>query len=208
MSSAQHREIFYAFHGPGPYECYLCGEEVLAWWDREPDTERSTSSLAIHHIDEDHDNNCPENLTATHYGCHMKLHRAIRPLVTKGSTLPERWRQRISVGTTRRMQNMTVDERARWNERMREGFQRVDKTPFICTCGAGPFLGRHGLGIHQSRSKCQILTEEVRLKRQVDAIIEAGCQPVMCECGAGPFKSQRGLDIHRYHGRRSSRCVL
>lgn len=153
MSNAQHREVFYAFHGPGPYKCYLCGEEVLAWWDREPDTEREVFALAIHHIDENHDNNVPENLTAVHYGCHIKLHRSTRPLVAAGSTLPERWRQRIAAGTAKRMAEMTEEERAIWLERQREGFQKVDKTPLKCEqCGAGPFKGQHGLGIHLART--------------------------------------------------------
>jgi hypothetical protein len=155
MSNAQHREIFYAFHGPGPYTCYLCGEKVLAWWDRDPDTEREKTGLAVHHINGNHDDNNPENLAAAHYGCHISLHRATRPLVAKGSSLPERWKQRIASGTAKRMAEMSEEERTAWLARQREGFQKVDKAPAYCTaCGAGPFKGAHGLGIHLGRTTC------------------------------------------------------
>jgi ribosomal protein S27AE len=155
VSNAQHREIFYAFHGPGPYACYLCKEKVLAWWDRDPDTERAKIALAVHHISGDHSDNNPENLAAAHYGCHGKLHRMARPLVRKGDKLPERWKARIAASSTKRAAEMSEEDKAAWLVRVREGFQKVDKTPLTCPkCGAGPFKGQHGLGIHTARTAC------------------------------------------------------
>lgn len=59
-----HREVFFAHNGPGPYACYGCKMPVHFF-----------ESLLVHHIDEDHQNDNPLNLSAMHHGCHSRLHR-------------------------------------------------------------------------------------------------------------------------------------
>ena len=152
MSRRRYVEVFYAFNGPGPYQCMFCEKQILAWWDVDWDgsfDERNANALVVHHLDENHFNNHPENLAPIHYGCHTALHRRSAPLVAKGSHLPEIWKQRISSGIERRMNSMSDEERARWLHAVKNGMQQVDKTPTFCTlCEQGPFKGKHGASIH------------------------------------------------------------
>lgn len=62
--------LFYAHSGPGPYPCFFCGDSVLGWWE---DMNRKTR-LVVHHQDGNHDNDDPENLVASHAGCHARYH--------------------------------------------------------------------------------------------------------------------------------------
>lgn len=56
----RHQRIFVEANGPGPWVCYGCDELV--------------TELMVHHLDEDHENNDPNNLVAMHHPCHSRLH--------------------------------------------------------------------------------------------------------------------------------------
>lgn len=60
---SKHREIFFARNGPGPWLCLGCGAPV------------EMNEVQVHHIDENHENNTSENLSAMHHPCHVRLHR-------------------------------------------------------------------------------------------------------------------------------------
>jgi 5-methylcytosine-specific restriction endonuclease McrA len=68
-----YREVFFAYNGPGPYECCFCRKLV------------TMEEVHIHHIDHDHDNGDPTNLAPAHDPCHIKHHAA-----PKGPHSPER----------------------------------------------------------------------------------------------------------------------
>lgn len=198
MCKKQHKDIFYAFNGPGPYICTFCDGTVLGWWD-EPDGHdgRQSHALVVHHVDHNHTNNAVENLAASHYGCHTSHHFASDPLVPKGSTLPEEWKRRVALGTTKRMAEMTVEEKQMWLERVLNGMHKVDKTPILCDCGSGPFRGEQGLKIHRARS-CSSTGGNAASKAKQNR------KPFHCECGKGPFSGRQGLAIHR----QAKTCVL
>jgi len=67
-----HRELFFAHNGPGPYDCFHCHTEV------------DFSSVTVHHVDDDHDNNAIENLVPMHNGCHRQYHATKRVGVKRG----------------------------------------------------------------------------------------------------------------------------
>jgi hypothetical protein len=68
MSERLHQRIFFAVNGLGPYPCFdpECGQTV------------SIEDVIVHHIDYDHDNNDPVNLTGMHRKCHQRLHAKLR----------------------------------------------------------------------------------------------------------------------------------
>lgn len=62
---SRYREIFFAYNGPGPYDCYFkCGEPV------------KFQEVIVHHIDEDFTNDEPFNLAPAHRTCHNGHHFA------------------------------------------------------------------------------------------------------------------------------------
>jgi len=76
--------IYARTHGDGPYECWYC-ETVI-----------DPSDLEIHHIDHNHDNSDPENLSAMHALCHKRHHRLGVPMpedvkIKIGATLKEKY---------------------------------------------------------------------------------------------------------------------
>ena len=109
MPSRQiHREVFFAFNGPGPYPCFGCGEELSFY-----------EEFCIHHIDEDHENNIPENLTVMHAGCHIRLHKT-------GFIISDETRVRMSVanrGRTNSIEHRAAISKAScnrvWNDETR-----------------------------------------------------------------------------------------
>jgi hypothetical protein len=62
-----HILVFVAHNGPGPYPCVFCERSV-----------DMVTELHVHHLDHNHDNNDPDNLAATHTGCHTSYHQSIR----------------------------------------------------------------------------------------------------------------------------------
>ncbi len=62
IGSRKYREVFFAAHGPGPHLCWLC------------DLELSFIEIFIHHLNGNHDDNDPENLTSMHEFCHRAIH--------------------------------------------------------------------------------------------------------------------------------------
>jgi len=60
----RYREKFFAWLGPGPYQCFFCEKEV------------EFDIVIIHHIDHDRANDDLENLAPCHPGCHTKHHMA------------------------------------------------------------------------------------------------------------------------------------
>lgn len=57
-----YREVFFAYNGPGPYECCFCHEDV------------TMELVYVHHDDHNKKNNDPSNLKAAHGGCHSGHH--------------------------------------------------------------------------------------------------------------------------------------
>jgi hypothetical protein len=59
----RYREVFFAYNGPGPYECYFnCGSVV------------EFHEIVVHHIDEDFTNDIHTNLSGAHRTCHNGHH--------------------------------------------------------------------------------------------------------------------------------------
>lgn len=58
-----HGRVFIDHNGLGPHRCHFC--DVVM-----PKVE------AVHHLDHDHSNNIPENLVASHSGCHSQYHNS------------------------------------------------------------------------------------------------------------------------------------
>jgi hypothetical protein len=56
-----HREVFFAANGFGPWLCQECGE-VIEYME-----------LEIHHVNGDHGDNRPLNLSAMHERCHSRI---------------------------------------------------------------------------------------------------------------------------------------
>jgi hypothetical protein len=63
-----HRDIFFMHNGPGPWSCHFCAEPILV-----QDLTRRYGPV-VHHIDENHGNNDPGNLSLAHFGCHCGYH--------------------------------------------------------------------------------------------------------------------------------------
>lgn len=72
-----HQRVFVETNGPGPWPCHGCDLPV------DPD------ELCVHHLDEDHGNDVPENLVAMHLPCHTRLHIA-------GKSKSEEHRRKLS----------------------------------------------------------------------------------------------------------------
>jgi hypothetical protein len=106
----KYRPIFIAVNGPGPWPCYLnaCEDLVL------PD------ELAIHHLDENHENNEPTNLTAMHKGCHSRLHFAGVPRSTET-------RAKISAAKTGKKRPPVTDEYRRKMSEIKRGVRLTDE---------------------------------------------------------------------------------
>jgi hypothetical protein len=54
--------VFFAHNGPGPYECFACGEEV------------ELPEVTVHHLDHNPFNNDLANLAPAHKACHSGYH--------------------------------------------------------------------------------------------------------------------------------------
>lgn len=59
----KHRAIFFAYYGEGPFVCHHCETEV------------TRDVVIIHHLDHNHGNNDPENLSPMHHPCHTAHHK-------------------------------------------------------------------------------------------------------------------------------------
>jgi hypothetical protein len=66
-------------------------------------------------------------------------------------------------------------------EKVRKAWESLDRTPLMCECGAGPFVGEWGIDRHMSQ-------KHGNDKYDI---------PQMCECGDGPFAGDHGLNVHR-----------
>lgn len=164
--------IFFAHYGPGPWVCEFCGELVLL------------DQLNVHHRDHDHSNNEPKNLVASHCACHASHHMKdtwskssdvrrqaagvkmsnvakIRTVscpvcqrsLTRGSGAA---RHMIKCGVTKEQWPTTVKYRSREENQEIDRLiaSRRDRTPTMCQCGAGPFVGSSGVRAHASLSNC------------------------------------------------------
>lgn len=74
MSNLNAQRVFFAFNGPGPYECaFRCGIPVLPPWEFDGGP-RDSLALLVHHENHVRNDDRPENLVAAHYGCHTRHH--------------------------------------------------------------------------------------------------------------------------------------
>lgn len=70
--SQDHVLVFVATHGPGPYPCLFCGEDVEM-------LKRSGGlGMVVHHLDHDRRHNEPANLAALHASCHGRHHLTLK----------------------------------------------------------------------------------------------------------------------------------
>jgi len=58
--------------------CYFCGESITKFEGRISD------SLAVHHINGDHEDDRPDNRAKTHYGCHASYHSKLQSETPEG----------------------------------------------------------------------------------------------------------------------------
>jgi hypothetical protein len=87
-----HRHVFLR-HNAEPFICAFCDEEVIK------------SELLVHHIDEDHGNDDPDNLVAMHHGCHTSHHK-------RGTTYDDAAKYNMSVAHIgNRVANSKLSER-------------------------------------------------------------------------------------------------
>lgn len=68
LSDYHRRQLFLRTYGPSPWPCAFCRQEV------EKLGLRGKLAGLVHHLDGNHDNDAPENLSAAHRGCHTTYH--------------------------------------------------------------------------------------------------------------------------------------
>lgn len=93
----KYREIFFAWNGPGPYECDLCKENVDFW------------SVLIHHKNHDEGDHRLVNLQPLHRGCHTRHHSLGRGA---GKVVSEETKFKMSIAQIQRWANMSDEERS------------------------------------------------------------------------------------------------
>ena len=71
MGQGAHRDAYFAYHGKGPYPCWLCKAPIVYLTGPWPE------SLAVHHIDFNPSNNDIANLAAMHSRCHHRWHATL-----------------------------------------------------------------------------------------------------------------------------------
>jgi plasmid stability protein len=97
---SHHLGMFLGAHGAeGPWPCCFCKEDITVG-----PSHRGADSLCVHHIDGQHHNNAPDNLTSAHRGCHSKHHNA-------GKKMAPEVRERIRA--TLKGRQMTPEHRAK-----------------------------------------------------------------------------------------------
>lgn len=99
MTRDIHRLIFVAVNGLGPWPCHGCGKPV------------AIEAFVVHHLDDDHTNNDPENLAAMHRPCHIRHHRT----GTKKSA-----EHRRKMGEARRGKPLTEEHRRKVGDALRK----------------------------------------------------------------------------------------
>lgn len=104
--------MFFAANGFGPYKCFDCGEDVLFEF------------VLIHHVDHNHLNNHPSNLTPAHQECHISYHRRHRT----GTTLSEEHKRKISAANKGRVKPPEECARLSLAAREREERKRRART--------------------------------------------------------------------------------
>ncbi len=81
-----YRRLFRKLYPLPPWPCNFCSGDITDGCGRHG------QALAVHHWDEDHNNNDPSNLVAVHIGCHSRHHQEGRE-----RTLEERVNQSIKM---------------------------------------------------------------------------------------------------------------
>jgi len=123
------------------------------------------SGHVVDHACHNVDANCEGGITCRHRACINELH--LEAITYKENNA--------------RGQVNSAAVRARRRQSQLNTFAQTDRTPTHCSCGAGPFVGPMGLGVHQVTSRCET---------------GGTLRNVMCSCGAGPYKATHGARIH------------
>jgi dCMP deaminase len=159
-----YRRIFYDYYGIGPHDCYFCSKQLAV-------------VEVIHHIDGDHENNDPLNLAPSHSRCHTHHHHP--PGVSRGKRKQYNASRvrcaQCSLETTKgamgshqkstghvgvksvhdtSCHQVSEATRKKMSESHRGKIPNVDRTPLMCECGKGPFLGKNGLNRHMTSKQC------------------------------------------------------
>ena len=61
-------------------KCFFCAKAI-----EEEDFTDYRDHLTIHHINHNHEDNAPENLTLVHRGCHISHHKGVRKVLAQMS---------------------------------------------------------------------------------------------------------------------------
>lgn len=185
---APHRWMYFeAFGHEHDAVCFWCETEVEMKLDMTREEALVASSGIVHHVDHDHGNNILDNFAPMHQSCHSAYHRSVRPLVAKGSKLPDEWREKVAAAVASRMSSeenkQQIAKTMAANVREDENYGK----PLYCEdCGGGPYTGTLGLNSHQGREGCVKYKE--RLNRERDYEFE-------CSCG-DKFAFNRALTRH------------
>jgi hypothetical protein len=143
---ARNRRRYTRLVGSGPWECFLCYDEVL-------ELGKHRDQGHVHHLDENEENDDPSNLAVVHADCHNILHQAGRPAraTQKGGT--HTWGDKISEGLRGHAgarASKTPEGRAKFSQIAKErgNGQRLNSIVRTCECGyqttnAGAFARYH-----------------------------------------------------------------
>jgi len=135
--------------------CFWCGETVHMNFTLSSFESKQRTAGCVHHLDHNHEHNVLHNLAGMHYGCHIAYHRSIRPLVVKGSKLPEEWTAKIAKAVENRMSAQANRDQMgltiATNKQSEEGF---GAELWCIICQTGPYLGPQGIRAHIGKNEC------------------------------------------------------
>lgn len=185
---AVYRQMYFSEYGEmHTAVCFWCNEEVEMVYALTADAAKEKTSGIVHHIDHNHDNDVLDNLAPMHQNCHVAYHRSVRPLVAKGSKLPDEWRERVAVAS--KMNNARPEVRQKIAESMAvavRSYENYGKPLYCEDCGSGPYVGELGLRSHQGRGGCAKHTERIERERTYE---------FECSCGK-KFAYRKSLTRH------------
>jgi hypothetical protein len=155
----RYRSTFVDHAGPGPWPCVFCGEAV------EPEEAEPRRRLVVHHLDHDRSNGAPENLSASHRGCHQSHHLRLhwqRIRAEGRSTLGDRTDdgdRRLRDALDRGRETMLQEKSGPWGPRTERQLAAVAENGRKSMarryrCGGCDFVSSPAsLGTHQKHAK-------------------------------------------------------
>lgn len=164
-SVSSHMRVFIDHNGLGPHRCHFC-DVVMSKIE------------VVHHLDHDHSNNDPTNLTAAHDACHSSYHGSHpsrggngphQRVMSPRRTITKKWERvkpllkcddcdlETTPGWLKRhgeIMSHTVSEYVRWHQRsVDERDARLAATKSGAkTCECGLVTSAHGMAVHRRAS--------------------------------------------------------